>query len=173
MPSFFETLKRLIMGEPVFTAEDQAKKKPGLDIQVPAGQPLPQQQASQQRPMRTGPKVIPQLYIEEVDCRENGMQMQVMANIKNASQQTLELDKVKIFNSSYELDSFLRPGEERQYRLYSGNRPQNTYNGNVEIYFKDEFGDYFSAVHLIEFEKMQDGTYTIRRLRFTPPIRDI
>lgn len=169
MPSIFEGLQRLLTGKPVFTNEDTAPKDNGIQ-QAPG---VPNQQPAPVAPSHTGPKVIPQVMIEEQECHEHGGNIECRANIKNHSQMQIELDKIRILNTTRELDSFLRPGEEREYLLYSGPRPQNTYNNKAELQYKDPTGDYFASTHYLEFEKLSDNTYTIRRIKFQGPVRDV
>ncbi len=92
--------------------------------------------------------------------------MQVDGMIQNMSSDQIELDKIKIFGTSKELDSFLRPGEERKYRLFDGNRSNSNYNNTCELYYIDKSGDYFSALHNITFKRLQDNTYEVDDIRF-------
>ena len=154
---FFETIKRLAQGKPPFEVPVDPKN----------GQPQSQAGTAAQptNPVRSGPKVIPHVEIERTSSRINGPRMLVTCIIQNNSSGTIELDKIRILGTSRELDSYLRPGEERQYNLYDGNRPGNTNYHVAELYFKDQSGDYFSADHTIEYEREHDGTYIITELK--------
>lgn len=168
MPSFFESLSRLIKGKPVFTEEDQKwddEPKPAPEAPAPASATTPD--------VAAGPKIVPVVFVESIECRTNGANMDCDAVIHNNSQVRIELDKIRLLGTSRELDNFLNPGGEREFRIYSGPRPQNTYSTTAELLYKDPSGDYFSATHQIEFEKESDSTYTIRRMRFIPPVRDV
>lgn len=159
----FETFKRIFQGKPPFeapTSEGQSQQ--------------PTQQSQPQAPTAPrGPKVIPEVEIERTTYRTNGAQMQVTCIIQNNSQGNIELDKIRLLGTSLELDSFLRPGEERQYNVYNGNRPQSNNYHIAELYYRDASGDYFCADHIIEYEKEADNTYVITEMRIQRPIRDI
>ena len=165
---FFDTFKRLVSGQTPFEVPppdgSETKQEMAARQQAPAGQ--------EPGAKPTGPKVIPQIDIERTTWRDNGPNMQVTCVIQNNSQGTIELDKIIMLGRSLELDNFLRPGEERQYNVYNGPRPQNMNYRTAEVYFRDESGDYFCADHNIEYEREADNTYRIvemRRLR----IRDV
>src|SRR6266536_4117356 len=112
-----------------------------------------------------GPKILPLVVITRVDCRLNGDRMDVYTKIANRSAGTIELDKVRIFGTTRELDNYLKPGEEKQYLLYSGQRPLDMNKDECEIDYKDASGDYFAAIHDIEFKRESDRTYSIRNLK--------
>lgn len=161
--SFFETFKRIVQGKPPF----EVPKQDGQNQQ-----PLQQSQPAAPQAPR-GPKVIPEVEIERTTYRTNGSQMQVLCIIQNNSQGTIELDKIRLLGTSSELDSFLRPGEERQYTVYSGNRPQNTNYRIAELYYKDATGDYFCADHYIDYDQEDDRTFVITEMNLRRPIRDV
>lgn len=152
MPSFFSLLKNIALGKPVYTNQQTTQ----------SAQPAAQQ------PTQTvsGPKVVPQAYIERVECTENGANMQCDATIQNYSQVPLDLDRIEILGTSFDLGTILRPGEEREFRIYSGPRITNTGNNQCKLYYKDPSTDTFCAQHTIDFEKLADNTYTINRIRF-------
>lgn len=151
---FFETLKRLAQGKPPFEVPVDAK----------TGQ-MQQPEASQPAPVRTGPKVVPHVEIERTTSRLNGNRLLVTCIIQNNAQDTIMLDKMRMIGTSRELDTYLRPGEERQFNVYDGTAPTNTNYSTAELYFRDSTGDYFSADHLIEYEREHDGNYTITEFK--------
>lgn len=160
MPSFFESLKRMAEGKPVFTESEET------------GQPQPVQASTNQK--TSGPKIIPQVVVQYTNCHINGADMECQCVIKNNSQVTIELDKIKLLGMTHELDSLLHPGEEREYQVYSGHRPQDTYNTECQLTYKDpRTGDYFCTVHYVEFQLQSDKTYSIKNLKFIPPVRDV
>lgn len=156
--SFFEGMKRLLLGQPVFTNDPN---KPAV--------PQPNVPPS----VSGGAKVLPQVLIERFVCTNNGSQMSCELVIQNYSSKTLQLEKIELLNYRDELGEFIRPGEERELQLNIGNRPTSTQNHECRIYYKDPGGDYFYSSHVIEFDQLPDNTYTIRRFRFQPPIRDV
>lgn len=160
---FFDVLKNLATGKPGFEVPETPDEHTNM----------PEKPVEGESPARRGPKVIPEVEIERTTYRTNGQQMQITCIIQNNSKGTVELDKIRLLGSSLELDSFLRSGEERQYNVYKGNRPNNTNYHLAELYYKDEFGDYFCANHLIEYERESDGTYSITEFKLQHPIRDV
>lgn len=171
--SFFKTLRNIAQGKPPFDPTDNTPHS-----QPMPGQPQPMQSHNSHgvSPQQTwnGPKHIPIAMIEErdVDIHENGRHLDISAVIFNESNQEVDLDKVRIFGINRELDTRLRPGEKRQFNLYSGNRPQNTSQPMCELWYKDMSGDYFSSQHNMEFRKNPDGTISIVRIRYQR-IKDI
>lgn len=156
---FFEALKNIATGQPVFK-NDQAQ--PGV----------PQPQAASPN-VSGGAKVLPQVLVERFVCTDNGPRMQCELVVQNYGAKTLQLEKIELLGYRDELGEYIRPGEERELQLNLGNRPTNTQNNECRIYYKDPGGDYFYSSHIIEFEQLADKTYTIKRFRFQPPIRDV
>ncbi|SRR6266550_856284 len=178
MPSFFEVFKRMVQGKPVFDASDEMKKQ--MDQSQAPGQQAGEQ-TSQPRPQRP-PSTIqkgnastyPVVYVRHVTRHLNGPNMQCYAAIRNNSTGNIELDKIRLLGTARELDSFLRPGEERQYEIYNGPRPTSSHYDEVELDYKDQTtGDYFSAIHDVEFDYQPDKTYALEELKLRLPIRDI
>lgn len=172
MPGFFETLGRLFKGEPVFKPGEQedGSWKEDHTVTTPAE---PQSPVTEQRSNRTDGKIAPVVIVENVDCNISNENMDLFVTIKNKHNQPVFLDKILLLGTKWELDRTFLPGEERQMQAYHGQRPQNTSQTKVELHYRDESGDYFSAIHSVEFEQQRDKTYTVRRIRFIPPIKDI
>lgn len=174
MPSFFEGLKRMISGQPVF--------QPGEDVDGVISK-SEQREAEQQQNQsyaedtieQSGSKVIPEVYIERVEDRDNGSNMEVSAQITNRSQREVMVDKLLLLGETRSINYVLRPGESRELPVYNGPKPNHRNYTNCELQYRDQAtGDYFSSLHLVEYEAQDtDGTYEIRNIRFTPPIKDI
>lgn len=162
----FGALGRIVQGKPVFEVSHQNQ-------QPPASQPVAGEATNTTQQAPRGPKVIPQVYVERVECRTEGSHLECELTLQNDAQVTIELEKIELMGSVQYLNAFIRPGEEREYRAFSGNRPNQTYNDRCRIFYKDPSGDYFCSEHHIEFQKLSDNTYTINRIRFMPPVRDI
>lgn len=161
---FFSAFGKILQGKPVF---EPNQNQPSM----PQQQPLAGQQP-QSTPEHIGPKVYPQVYIERVLSTMNGSNMDMDVYIKNYSQTQVDLDRVEFFGHHYDLGTVLRPGEEREFRIYSGPRPNNTSQSQLELNFKDEHGDYFCTDHTMEFHQEADRTYTVNRMRFLR-VRDV
>lgn len=152
---FFKTFSNILQGKPVFPVQNQPGQPP------------------QTAPTAGGPKVIPQAYIERVECRVNGTQLDCDAIIQNYSNERIELEKVEILGKTLYLNTFVDPGQEYELQLFDDARPQNTYKNQCNVYYKNAAGDYFCSVHNIEFKQLPDRTYTINYIKFLPPVRDV
>ena len=162
---FLDALKNIALGKPVFT-----------NSPAPNGQqPMPAGGTPPVTPAQTGPKVLPPVYIERIECREDGDDMQVDVTIQNYSQEEVYLDKIELLGKTlYMNGTHLSPGEEEEEIVYEGDRPRSTSNGPCTLYYKNAAGDYFASVHNIEYEaQLPDGTYTLRYIKWQSPIRDI
>lgn len=150
-------LKDMLLGRPVYKTPAQ----PAQQTPQPASPaPAPAQPA--------GPKVVPQAYIESVDCTETGTAMRCVASIQNYSSEPLDMDRVEILGTSFDLGTVLKAGEERRFNLYDGPRVTSTTNSLCRLYFKRPADtDAFCANHTVEFERQADNTYSIRHIRFT------
>ena len=178
MPTFFEGLKRMISGKPVFQPGEGVDGVTHKSEEVAAAQhPVnePQVAPAVESPGSTGPKIIPEVIIQRVEYRNNGSNMDVSVDIKNLSQRVVMVDKIMILGSPRQIGYVLNPGEMREMPVFSGPRPTHRNYTDCELQYRDqETGDYFSAQHLVEYDAQEaDGTYTIRNIRFIPPIKDI
>ena len=160
---FFRVLKRLAQGQPPFEVPAEADNKEGEEN--------PERTTEAAR--STGPKKRPEVEIERTMTYTNGSRIDIDCIIQNNADETITLDKIRFLGTSRELDSYLRPGEERQYRIYSGNHLQQAPQGYAELYYRDPSGDYFCAIHRIESQKQADGTYEIEDFDLTYPIKDV
>jgi hypothetical protein len=193
MPSFFEGLKRMLSGQPVYrpgedvdgvSHKDDQQYQPGASSQPVQGNPSQQPVSAQNAqtttvstPTQIDPRSVVAV-IERVENRASGQNLEVTITAQNNSQIPITLDKVLMFGQSRELDWALNPGIEKEFvNVYNGPRPTNRNYTNCELhyYFRDANGqnNYLSAIHNIEFQQEADGTYTIRNIRFIPPVKDI
>ncbi|MGH7196275.1 MAG: hypothetical protein ACREGJ_00730 [Candidatus Saccharimonadales bacterium] len=163
-------MKRIVTGKPVFDMQNQP-------TQVPAPAPVPVPSAPT---APRGPKVLPQVSIEQVRCTVNGANMECECDIRNNSDRRVLMDNINFLGKNVELERYgmyLNPGEKREYPVYSGPRPTNTYAKEVTLRYREESeqnrGDYFATKHNLEFRKEADGTYTVSRIYFIPPVRDV
>ncbi len=164
MASFFDTLKKLFKGEPVFPVQMQ---------QNGPVQAQSQEQGGQTPAVNAGPKVIPQVMIERWLCTEQAGGMICEIFIRNYSQGGVVLDRIDLLGTRDHLGNHLDKGENYEYHFKMAKRPTNTHLDECDLYFKNEEGDYFLAKHQIEFEKQPDGSFSILRFRLLPPIRDV
>lgn len=179
MPSFLERLRRLVNGEPIFRAGEDVENPQHVQDKDDWDMPPQAHTAAQQTtpapaPRTGGPKIVPLVTVERVECHPNGSNMGVTVHIRNHAAGDVMIDKITLLGQMRELDRTLQPGEQFEFmNAYNGPRPNNRNYTHCEVQYRDEHGDYFSAVHNAEFDQEPDGTYTINRLRFIPPVKDI
>jgi hypothetical protein len=171
----FNALARMVQGKPVFQAGDQ-KTNASPEQQQLAGAHAEHAGVGMQPVAQialAGPKILPQMYIEEVRCQTPGHEMDCEVTIKNKSQETLELDRVEALGRAIELNVYLQPHQVYELRLYHGPRPTNTSNAECRVFYKKANSDAFCSLHHIEFNKLPDNTFAVSRIRFMPPVRDV
>jgi hypothetical protein len=152
---FAQGLGRFFSGKPVFDASD-----------------VPNQNQPQQN--TPGGKYIPVVFIEEAECDIEGTNMRVSITIKNESTVEVFIDKIRLVNTTKELDSTLRAGEEKQYHsVFHGPRPNHTSYSECQLEYRDTTGDYFRTNHYVEYTFEPDKTYSVRRITYQPPVKDI
>jgi hypothetical protein len=119
-------------------------------------------------------KTTPIVRIGRVECRANGSRLDVYADIHNESAEVIFLDKILLLGTTRELDSQLRPGEARQFRLYSGTLLQGQPGGYAEVrYRKQGDGDYFADYHEIRTRQQGQQGYYITEFLMRGPVKDI
>lgn len=181
MAGFFESMKRMIEGKPVFDANDDNKGWIGKN-----GQP---QEASadpsapvQSQPVEPKSSIIkgnantfPKVYVKRTRTQLSGSNQIVYVSIYNASQVEIELEELEIMGNSKQLGSHLRPGEEREFMVYNGPRKTSESHREAHLNYKeDETNDYFQSIHDVEYQFEQgDKTYSVEELHLRLPIRDI
>jgi hypothetical protein len=182
---FFEGLKRMANGEPVFQEGDANKgwnDKDGKERDVPQD---PDQQSAQPQAQQPQGRVdgvvkgqastFPVVVVKRTRTQNSGSNQTVYCSIVNRSNVAVEVEEIHLAGSSRRLGGYLRPGEEREWLCYSG--PRSKYENNKEAsldYKVDETKDYFQSIYDVEYQFEQaDGTYSVEELHYRAPIRDI
>ncbi|MBC7546928.1 hypothetical protein H7171_04255 [Candidatus Saccharibacteria bacterium] len=160
MPGFFQSLKRIVKGEPVYRPDEY--DGPVAGSSRPESSDAPEAIGAKQA---SGYKLLPRVYIDEIKCEERGDRMECWAKIRNESEYEVFLDKIHVFGARRELDTNLRKDERREFLIFSDRRPTNAYN-KVELQYRDLEGDYFVGMHDLEARKQGDGSYTIHRIKY-------
>jgi hypothetical protein len=169
MPSFFESIRRLISGQPVFEDEDQPRVPPGEKKSEEAQQ----RDANEPAITKSNDSTFPVVHVKRAETKLSGNTAQVYGWIENTWSEEIMLDKIRMFGATRELDSFLRPGESREFLVYSGPKIQREYPEALLDYKTKNEGDYFEAVHDVTFSYQPDKTYNVSEVRLRKPIRDI
>lgn len=175
--SFFRAMKRIFQGKPVFDVNDEVDGRAPLPPQVPQtpATPQPTQPQGPHSTIQKGnERTFPVVYVKRVNTRLNGANMQVYARIYNSWHGEVEVDKIRILNTTREIDTYLRPNEEKEVMVYSGPRmPREQYREAILDYRTRDGGDYFQATHDVGFHMQADKTFSVDEIRLHPPIRDI
>lgn len=178
---FWNSMKRMAMGEPVFQPGDTADKhssEPSMGADElgtnPQAQTLNQPPAGPAT-MNGGQKVIPEVEIEHIECHESGDNCEVWATLQNHGTLPVFLDKIMLLGQKTELDYELAPGGARQSRLYHGPTPTtNAYTYAEMDYRIVQTGDYFRGRYTVEYNyESDDNQYLPKVLRLQRPVRDI
>jgi hypothetical protein len=178
MPGFFEGMRRMIAGEPMF--------KPGED-DSPTYQHKDESQAEAQAtianydhdapvidPEMRDKANPPQAVIERFECYvHDEKHMEINLFIANHSQEDLMIDKVLLFGHHYDIDHDLHPGQSREFMIYRGPMLDTKNYTTTELHYRTPAGDYFSAFHNVEYEEKQNRKYIPHRFRFYGPVKDI
>lgn len=177
---FFDALRRLTRGEPIFT--DESKKDDQTNDNDDPWQQDDQAQAKgdQDTPVKSlliderGRKIIPEIRLEHCKSYINGSVMTVTAWATNTGEVEVELDKVELIGMRYELDRFLNPGQGHEIMLYKGPVVMDDSHHEAILHYKIvENGDYFAAEFMIEYNLESNGVYLVEELHPPPVIRDI
>jgi hypothetical protein len=168
----FGTLGKILQGKPVFEPTNNMQGEHAQAQNQPGGSPFGAGQPQGVAQAPAGPKQMPHVEFERIVCHSNGTHMDCDAFIQNNSHDDVDLDRLSIMGGTYDLGRVLRPGEEHEFRIYSGNRPNNTSYTRAELTAKDHTGDYFQLIYYVQFKAMGDGTYVIDRVQ-SQQVRDI
>lgn len=171
MPTFFEGLRRMFAGKPIFDPNDDAR-----DPQNPREGEVPvlNEPQVQSRIRKGDAHSFPVAYVTRTTCHVNGTHLDVYCHIRNNWPEQLFLDKIRLMDTTRELDTFLRPNEEREFLVYRGPQLTRQPSGQALLDYKTTHeGDYFQALHDVTYSLRPDKTFTIAAIRLHPPIRDI
>jgi hypothetical protein len=175
---FWDVTKRLIQGKPGFeepssNVDDWGDDAPTVDY-AEEREAQKAQAADDDLIDDRGYKQIPVVEVVYTKYLISGANMEVWSTIRNQSARELELDKIMMLGTKHELDYRLQPGQQREFRLYSGPRPNHNSYKKAELYYKDmPTGDYFRADHIIDYKYETDKTYSVVELKLIRPIYDI
>jgi hypothetical protein len=162
--AFLEFMKRMVEGRPVFD-DNSSQERPD---QVQADQ----NEASAIRKHEDA--TFPVVEIRRVTTHLDGDNVQIYCHIQNTWEQEVMLDKIRLLGTKRELDTALRPGENREFLVYKGPKLQHEYHEAELDYKTAREGDYFQAVFNVTFTyNPTDKTYTVNEMQLDNPIRDI
>lgn len=182
---FWQGMTRMIKGEPVFQAPDNAPnathegapQEPYSSQQTQGDVPTEPQQDGEQPLddpyMKDGNKIRPEVYCADVKWFENGDRREVWARFANGGQTPVFLDKISLLGQTTALEHTLEPGSGREFQVYSGDTLKNRSHTKAQLYLRLPNGDYFCAEHSVLYEVKSDGENEVKELRLIQPVRDI
>jgi len=117
---------------------------------------------------------FPLVFVKRLKPHTDGARMQLYCYIVNNWPEEVELDKIRIFGTTRELDTSLRPHEEREFLIYDGPPLTREHHESELIYKTHKEGDYFQTVHTMTFAyNSNDKTYLPSDIYVEGPVRDI
>lgn len=162
---FLDVLGRMARGEPAF--QDEGASHPQQP--APSAEPKPSSAIR-----KNESSSFPVVKIRRAKTHGDSVKIQVYCQIASSWPEEIELDKIRIFNTTRELDVTLRPYEEREFLVYDGPALLKEYHEIQLDYKTHKEGDYFQAVHDVTFAyNPADKTYTVSDIYLHEPIRDI
>jgi hypothetical protein len=185
MPGFFESLKRMANGQPVFDENDSKQgwsdaSGNAREIGSQNEPNAPQQTKDPTDEKRTSvvkgqPSTFPVVIVKRTRTQINGKNQTVYCSIENRSSESVELDEIELAGGSKQLGGYLRPGEEREYLCYNGPRATSEAQNVAKLNYKvEETKDYFQSIYDVEFEYgADDKLYSVEELHWRQPIIDI
>ncbi|HET7630572.1 MAG TPA: hypothetical protein VFK03_04325, partial [Candidatus Saccharimonadales bacterium] len=121
-----------------------------------------------------GRKIIPEVQVIRCQYHLSGQNLEVSAFIRNNSDIQVELNKVNVFGRLLQLDRWLKPGEEHETVVYRGPLLKADAYRVAELYYKDcGSGDYFCALHQVEYRREADGSFLPHGFHLIHPIKDV
>lgn len=151
MPSFFETLGRIVSGQPAFNNADAAKSS-HANTNTPSGS--------------GGAKVIKKAEIVNVECFDGGAGMECWITVANDSADKLDLNQLQFLGRSTDLQTYVSPGERRRFRVYQGPHLSQPGSNHCSLEYIDSLGDYFIANHNVTFRQDNTGRYEVDDIDF-------
>jgi hypothetical protein len=180
MPGFFESLKRMAQGKPVFDTNDDKSGWVGKDGKPQAtasGEPTPVPQPQPDVPfsgvVKGNSSTFPVVAVKRTRTQTSGGNMTVYCSIVNKSNGRIDVDEIHLAGHSQNLGDDLAPGQEREFLCYNGPRLSSDGYREATLNYKTEGGDYFQSIYDVEYQYLSDHTYAVEDLHLRLPIRDI
>lgn len=171
---FFGVMGRLLQGKPAFVdPKFEQAGKTGTEAQ--AFNPMAAHRSPEDQVVDSqGRKIIPELKIEHLKSHRNGNQMMTVGWVTNTSTHRVRVDDIHILKQKVVLHRELGPGEAHEIQFYHGPVAVNDYEHKAQIAYRLlENGDCFRADYNVEYNRDQDGMYTIEELHPEHPIHDV
>ncbi len=171
MSSFLEFMQRMVQGKPVFDDPHASATVDGSHAPVETPSTTTESKSSI---IKGQEHTYPVIEVRRVVSRVNGSRLQVYGWLENTWDGEIMLDKIRLLNTTRELDASLRSHQQKELLLYDGPKPTHEEH-EAEIDYKTyRDGDYFRGVYRVGFEYDQDDkTYSVDGLDLHEPVQDI
>ncbi|MGB3023702.1 MAG: hypothetical protein WBB39_02740 [Candidatus Saccharimonadales bacterium] len=192
---FWQGLGRMIAGQPVYQADDRSRDTSAREEQRDHWQDSILPDENQSRPSddvaqdvkpqddqatandhytASGEKIIPEVSVGRCETHEHGDDIELWIVIANDSAVEVMVDKITMLGTTAELNRFMKPGEEREFMVYRGDKIKKGNYTKAQIYYRAQMtGDYFCADQQIIYRAQSDGDYQVDELRLIRPIHDV
>lgn len=162
--NFGSVLKRLLSGQPAFVPENSRSPKDSVHQEGMGGHVSGESQTQYRQ--ANGRKVYPDVRIIKCEFHRSGDHAEVWVDIENLSHFDIELDKIRAYGLTTELDTPLKSHTGRQFRVYSGHAMKTKPSDKAELIYKIKGnGDYFMHPHYVIARPESDGVYVVSEFR--------
>lgn len=159
----FAVLKRILSGRPAFEtgATDQHNAVP-----AEAGHGAVANGAANPYLQSSGRKIYPVVKVASAHFHRSGDHAELRVHIHNDSQFDIQLDKIRLFGQTVELDRNLAPHGSAEFLVYRGHSFHARPDTRAELVYQIiGSNDYFMNPHEIMFRQESDGVYLVTELR--------
>ncbi len=160
---FFDAFNRVMQGQPAFTPENEPQAGGNASAEPEKGT------------IKKGDdKTFPVVQVKKTIPRFQGDQVAIYCWVHNTFSRDVELHSLRIAGTTRSLHFHLGAGQEKEILIYKGPRFDREKDHEAWLDYKTRGeGDYFRAVFDVEYNRHNDGTFTIEDLHAKLPIRDI
>ena len=162
---FFDTLGKMINGEPVFDSQSSQPQTP-----QPATTPG---MAADPTRSETGHKLHPDMRVSRVKTSRNGDKMTSYSWVQNNSPYAVVLKKFYVMGQGVAMNYVLTPGQGREVKVYDGRIATSEHDAHAYLDIMiEQNGDYFQQEFHVEFDRQADGAYLIEEFHPEAHVRD-
>lgn len=155
----FDTLSKMITGEPVFDAQRDSSPKGAGDTQ---GMDAQSRDATR---TETGHKIEPSIRVSRVKTSRNGNKMVSYAWVQNNSAFAVEVTRFYVGGQSAGMNYLLSASQGKEVKIYDGAVKDNDKDHDAYLDCKiTQNGDYFRQHFHVEYNRESDGGYVIEEL---------
>ena len=177
---FWDVTKRVLQGKPGFEAP---KENDPWEDEAPTDAYSEERRAQRQAAANNDPttlrdergvKQIPVAQLTNGQTSGFGQNSTVSVTVKNQSARDIQLDKLTLLGTTFQMNYPLGPGAQRVFIAYKGPQPDHDNYAKAELYYRDTLtGDYFRADHGVNYKYDSDGTYEVTGFDLMQPIADV